>query len=335
MEQAVTRKWNSMRRYSRTLARTCLVASVALTIVIISGMWLDYGGGLRVRGHYARFFSHGGTVRVFWGVKSDPVDVWPSRRRASVDFNVGRLSQRLPLSWKLLPASVPIEPGISRRGDYEITLWPIACVSCVLGAMIFKCGRTRATLAGEAVEKSAKSRKKCWAKRLESTLLIAALCGLASSVVSVWLEPKVQLDARDASVGFGIGRGLLSGTFGDRAVLEFKGLQISGTLERPLLRSWTWWPPIRVSSWAGPLPSTTFTAALWLLVPTLFGLALLVHRFARQQESKPGHCESCGYSLLGLSPNTPCPECGSTPLPPIAADATPTTCDASAHSKNH
>lgn len=45
-------------------------------------------------------------------------------------------------------------------------------------------------------------------------------------------------------------------------------------------------------------------ASLWWLL-----LIALAVRTTRWRSTRPGHCR-CGYSLVGLAPGTPCPECG-------------------------
>ena len=50
-----------------------------------------------------------------------------------------------------------------------------------------------------------------------------------------------------------------------------------------------------------------------------YGLTFLLpyswRRFRDWCRSRSGNCATCSYSLLGLPPNTPCPECGTTPKP--------------------
>lgn len=68
--------------------------------------------------------------------------------------------------------------------------------------------------------------------------------------------------------------------------------------------SWPYYP-----HWVGLLGNIAFYAALWWVL--LFGVCAL--RTARR--IRRNHCILCNYSLVGLPPNSPCPECGTMPTP--------------------
>ena len=69
---------------------------------------------------------------------------------------------------------------------------------------------------------------------------------------------------------------------------------------------WHWWLTRK------PTGPNAFTAIpLWPALPALTLLTAAAWRQDAQARarSRPGHCP-CGYSLAGLTPGQPCPECG-------------------------
>jgi hypothetical protein len=55
---------------------------------------------------------------------------------------------------------------------------------------------------------------------------------------------------------------------------------------------------------------------LWSIFLATGAASLSLVRAARSIAKRPGLCHSCGYDRRGLPPDSPCPECGSTSLPP-------------------
>lgn len=68
------------------------------------------------------------------------------------------------------------------------------------------------------------------------------------------------------------------------------------------------WLPRSVSAAAGTLHTLVFP--LWPLIVLFSMLAGWLARTQRRLRD-PVACPACGYSLAGLAPDAPCPECGS------------------------
>ena len=74
-----------------------------------------------------------------------------------------------------------------------------------------------------------------------------------------------------------------------------------------------WWPAWKLWStgWQFALP-------LWIPTVVVMVVAIIAWRldFMASSRARSGNCSKCNYSLSGLTPNTPCPECGAPPAAP-------------------
>lgn len=70
-----------------------------------------------------------------------------------------------------------------------------------------------------------------------------------------------------------------------------------------------------------PLPMSplwpAFAADTLFFGAVVWSARTTIRAISRRLRIKPGHCPSCGYSLSGLAPGSPCPECGGTGRTPI------------------
>ena len=88
--------------------------------------------------------------------------------------------------------------------------------------------------------------------------------------------------------------------------------EVSGFLvldkPRDSIGRWPFYP-----IWWGLFGNTAFYGIAWLAgVVTARRVARATRSFLRFRR---GNCHNCNYSLIGLPPNTPCPECGTMPKP--------------------
>jgi len=70
------------------------------------------------------------------------------------------------------------------------------------------------------------------------------------------------------------------------------------------------WPDV---AWTGNYYDYKYIEP-WLLYGSLVsvipGILVLIRVRLIEDESLPGHCPVCGYSIAGLAAGSPCPECG-------------------------
>ena len=79
--------------------------------------------------------------------------------------------------------------------------------------------------------------------------------------------------------------------------------EFSWWFQRGSIASYSSWSAVPV--WVFIVPTAGATAAAWWL--------------DARARRRPGLCPRCGYDLAGLSPGTPCPECGRVPARPRVA----------------
>lgn len=134
--------------------------------------------------------------------------------------------------------------------------------------------------------------------------LVVCIVLAAVSVVSTrWHAVWIHLEPLDMWI-----IGLRSGALGvERTVRSPDATALYGLSSRvcrPRFREpVVWWP--RAHRWGAD--SFEVQVPLWmpfaaLAVPTCW-------LWYRDRRARPGHC-LCGYSLTGLAPGAPCPECG-------------------------
>ncbi len=75
-----------------------------------------------------------------------------------------------------------------------------------------------------------------------------------------------------------------------------------GLIERPIILPYQ---PI----WTGLIADTIVFGGAWWVILTVPGL------IRDRRRRRRGRCPTCGYTLKGLAPNAPCPECGKSLAP--------------------
>ena len=144
------------------------------------------------------------------------------------------------------------------------------------------------------------------------TCAIVALA-LLYATSRVWVVRWWSASGR--CIGFGEGCVFLRWT-ADPAEAEFRQ---AGAYFPLGWNSWRLTPHDRNRSSPAPLLIKSLDARytlgasvpIWMLI-SVVTVPTLWFRF-RDRRSRPGLCPNCGYSLTGLPPNSPCPECGAVP----------------------
>ncbi len=268
--------------------------------------------------------------------------VAPVGRVGTADFVVNQLHADLrTATWHWWPILVhnPIGPSSRRIVDSNFALWPVLVALVGLSA-------TRRMSAHRAARKTEKlspasnssgtphtaagfpsqywrqrRRQAGWALMVILVVLVLLTCA------SVWYMPSIQAASMRREVVCRIGYGVVQLNAQESMVFPGEWLGVRLSIDEPFHLGWSWWPPISLNNSAaagrrsyGSVGLRTWFAGICLAIPALW-LIRANRKFVQAENA----CRACGYSLLGLAPNSPCPECGKSPPPPSApvAAATP------------
>jgi hypothetical protein len=154
-------------------------------------------------------------------------------------------------------------------------------------------------------------RRRSWRRALITACAAAAVLLAAAWAVSGWLEVRVSRADSSGTRTVAIVLGRVEVAWWNMPVPENNGLWCKAVpwdgwrwrfAERTVatlgVRSWTYWIPL----W----PAVLLAAVLAL------GVAWLDRR---ARAAGVGRCGRCGYDRAGISPTSPCPECGEVPTP--------------------
>jgi hypothetical protein len=78
----------------------------------------------------------------------------------------------------------------------------------------------------------------------------------------------------------------------------------------PALQAWGWWPWGHKDTSNAQVRTGDVFLPLWMPFVLVFAPTAFLWQRDRRDRFGPGRCKKCGYSLTGLSPGSPCPECG-------------------------